>query len=127
MMMARPPLGLLVCGDNHLLLRGPLPDRVTAGRLVRLWMFPTIGTSINASGILGPWRISTREFREEIAWAVVWPSDTPAQPAVAQLLSEVAGRGIAICDAATGDWPGFHWEPPPAEPRPQGSGFPSSR
>ncbi|MCX6597124.1 MAG: hypothetical protein NTV70_12240 [Acidobacteria bacterium] len=110
-MTARPPLGLLVCGDNHLLLRGPLPDRATAGRLVRLWMFPTIQASVDRTGIQGTWRISTREFREEITWAVVWPSDTPAQPAVAQLLAEVAGRGIDLHDAAATEWTGVHWTP----------------
>ena len=111
MMTARPPLGLLVFGDNHLLLRGPLPDASTARRLVRFWMFPTIKAAVDHTGIHGAWRISSREFREEITWAVLVPSETPAQPAVAQLLSEIAGRGIAIHDASTQDWPGFHWAP----------------
>ncbi len=112
-MMARPPLGLLVCGDNHLLLRGPLPDRVTAGRLVRHWMFPAIQARVDRTGIQGVWRISSREFREEITWAVVWPSDTPVQPAVEQLLTEVAGRGIVIHDGAAGEWTGCNWTPAP--------------
>ena len=112
LMTARPPLGLLVCGDNHLLLRGPLPDRPTALRLVRTWMFPTIGAAVDLTGIQGHWRISTREFREEIAWAVVIPAGSALQPAVAQLLQEVAGRGVAVHDAATAEWPGLHWPGP---------------
>lgn len=43
------------------------------------------------------WRIVTRAFREDLEWAVVLRS-TAAGPqlAVAQLLAEVAARGVEI-------------------------------
>lgn len=42
------------------------------------------------------WSISTREFREDLEWAIVVPGDEKASPAVAVLLAELAARGVAI-------------------------------
>jgi hypothetical protein len=45
---------------------------------------------------LQQWTISTREFREDLVWAVVVPGDGEITPGVAQLLSEISARGIVI-------------------------------
>ena len=45
---------------------------------------------------LTPWRISTREFRENLEWAIVAPAKTEISSAVATLLSELSARGVAI-------------------------------
>jgi hypothetical protein len=44
------------------------------------------------------WRISTREFRENLEWAVIVPGDGETSPAVAQLLNELRARGITVHD-----------------------------
>jgi hypothetical protein len=87
-------VGILVHGDNHFIVRGPLPDRETALELARHWSLIQIGGTTPAA--LQPWSIVTREFRENLEWAVVVPDDEQASPAVAQLLAELAARGIAI-------------------------------
>ncbi len=87
-------VGILVHGDNHFIVRGPLPDRETALALVRHWSIIQIGAAAPAH--LHGWRISTREFRENLEWAVVAPSETAVSQAVAQLLAELSARGIAI-------------------------------
>jgi hypothetical protein len=87
-------VGILVHGDNHFIVRGPSPDRETALALVRQWSIIRIGARPPA-GLEG-WRISTREFREDLEWAVVVPGENLPSPAVAQLLEELAARGIGI-------------------------------
>jgi hypothetical protein len=87
-------LGILVHGDNHFIVRGPEPDRATALELVRHWSVIQIGAKTPAH--LEGWRISTREFREDLEWAIVVPGEHEASPAVAQLLEELRARGIAI-------------------------------
>jgi hypothetical protein len=42
------------------------------------------------------WRISTREFREALEWAMVVTSNEARSQAVAALLEELAARGVAI-------------------------------
>jgi hypothetical protein len=59
-------VGLLVHGDNHFVVRGPLPDRATALALVRYWSVIQIGGT--APRFLERWQISTREFRENLEW-----------------------------------------------------------
>ncbi len=86
-------LGILVHGDNHFIVRGPLPDRETALELVRHWSLIQIGAATPAA--LDKWHIVTREFRENLAWAVVIPGDGEISPAVTQLLEELSARGIA--------------------------------
>jgi hypothetical protein len=97
-------LGILVHGDNHFIVRGPLPCRRCALTLVRHWSVIQIGANTRAH--LERWRISTREFREDLQWAVVVAGATDFSPAVAQLLAELAARGVEIHDAAGEDWAG---------------------
>jgi hypothetical protein len=90
-------LGILVHGDNHFIVRGPRPDRETALALVRHWSLIRIGEKTPAS--LQAWRISTREFREDLEWAVVVGPDGSVTPAVAQLLGELRARGVVVLNA----------------------------
>jgi hypothetical protein len=95
-------VGILVHGDNHFIVRGPFPCRETALALVRHWSVIRIGASTPPA--LAGWRISTKEFRENLEWAVVVPGETAHSAAVVQLLDELRSRGITIHDAAAGDW-----------------------
>jgi len=87
-------VGILVHGDNHFIVRGPLPDRATALALVRHWSVIQIGAATPA--FLDQWSISSREFREDLAWAVVVPGEGKMSPAVSELLNELKARGISI-------------------------------
>lgn len=87
-------VGILVNGDNHFIVRGPLPDPVTALALVQHWSCIRIGATTPPA--LDRWTIVTREFRENLEWAVAVPGDNEISPAVAQLLAELAARGITI-------------------------------
>ena len=95
-------VGILVHGDNHFIVRGPLPCRETALALVRHWSVIRIGAATPPE--LRAWRISTKEFREDLEWAIVAPGDSAHSDAVAQLLGELRSRGVVIHDAAGGDW-----------------------
>ena len=95
-------VGILVLGNNHFIVRGPFPDRETALALARHWSLIQIGQTTPLS--LQPWSISTREFRENLAWAVVVPGEGQVTPAVAQLLEELSARGIAIHNSDSVDW-----------------------
>lgn len=87
-------IGILVCGNNHFIVSGPLPDRAAALTLARHWTIIQIGQAIPPS--LQGWSIVTRAFREDLTWAVVVPGDGDVAPAVAQLLQELSARGITI-------------------------------
>jgi len=87
-------LGILVHGDNHFIVRGPLPGSRTAQALARHWSLIQIGAATPLA--LNQWSISTREFRENLEWAVIVPGDGEISPAVATLLGELSARGIAI-------------------------------
>jgi hypothetical protein len=87
-------VGILVHGDNHFIVRGPLPDDATALALVQHWSLIQIGAATPAA--LQRWSISSREFREDLEWAVVVPGDSQIGGAVSQLLEELAARGITI-------------------------------
>ena len=89
-------VGILVHGDNHFIVRGPRPDGVTALALVRHWSLIQIGAKTPPS--LEQWSISSREFRENLQWAVVVPGDGEVSHAVLQLLDELRARGIRIYD-----------------------------
>jgi len=91
-------VGILVHGNNHFILRGPLPDRATALTLVRHWSLIQIGGT--TAPPIGTWRISSREFREDLQWAVIVPGAEEVSPAVRELLSELSARGIVIHDSA---------------------------
>src|ERR1700739_1031116 len=90
--------GILVMGDSHLIGRGPFPGRGTAVALARHWRPIHLGQTTPAA--LQRWSISTREFRENLEWAVVVPGDGEVSPAVRQLLEEVSVRGITIFDSS---------------------------
>jgi hypothetical protein len=87
-------IGILVYGDNHFIVRGPLPDRAAAMALARHWSVIQIGQT--APPHLQSWSIVTRAFREDLEWAVRVPGEGEVTPAVAQLLQELSARGIAI-------------------------------
>ena len=95
-------VGILVHGDNHFIVRGPVPRRAAALALALHWSVIRIGQTTPPE--LSYWRISTREFRENLEWAVVVRGEQPASPAVAGLLGELAERGIRIYDACLDDW-----------------------
>jgi hypothetical protein len=100
-------VGILVHGDNHFIVRGPLPDLDTALALARHWsIIPIVpaGQERETPWALRRWRISTREFRENLQWAVVVSGDGDMTPAVARLLSELSARGIAIHHTRDGSW-----------------------
>jgi hypothetical protein len=86
-------VGILVHGGNHFIVRGPMPDRATAIALARHWSIIQIEGTTPPD--LDRWRISSREFRENLAWAVIVPGDGEISPAVAELLGELSARGIA--------------------------------
>ena len=86
--------GILVHGDNHFIVRGPLPSRSTAIELARYWSLITIGSATPPR--LEKWTISTKEFRENLKWAVVLSVGTEVQPAVEQLLDELSARAVPI-------------------------------
>jgi hypothetical protein len=92
-------VGILVHGDNHLILRGPLPEREAAHALVRRWSLVQIGA---ATLHIDTWQVITREFRENLGWAVVVPGDTEISPAVTILLEELSTRGITIHEYRVG-------------------------
>jgi hypothetical protein len=87
-------LGILVHGDNHFIVRGPCPDASTARALARYWSVIEIGSVTPEH--LRPWQISTREFREDLQWAVDVPGEGETTPAVVQLLEELRERGIVV-------------------------------
>ena len=51
---------------------------------------------------LAAWTISTREFRENLEWAIVIAGEGDPSPAVSQLLDELRARGVEI-ETAHGD------------------------
>ncbi len=87
-------IGILVCGDNHFIVSGPVPDRASALALARHWSIIQIGRTTPPS--LQSWSIVTRAFREDLAWAVIVPGEGEITPAVAQLLEELSAKGIAL-------------------------------
>ena len=95
-------VGLLVLGDNHFIVRGPFPDRETALALARHWSLIQIGQT--TPNELQQWSISTREYRENLEWAVIVPGDGEITPGVAQLLEELSARGITIHNSGLSDW-----------------------
>jgi len=90
-------VGILVHGDNHFIVHGPLPDRETAIALVRHWSLIQVGATTPSS--LDGWSIVFREFRENLEWAVVVPGDGEISSAVTRLLEELSARGITIHNA----------------------------
>lgn len=94
--------GILVHGDNHFIVRGPLPDRATSLALVRHWSIIRIGST--TPEYLRAWTISTRELRENLQWAVVVAGESETSAAVVKLLGELKDRGITIHNSSTDEW-----------------------
>ena len=87
-------VGILIDGGNHFIVRGPRPTQAQVRALARFWSFIQIGRETPEE--LRAWRISTREFREELEWAItIAPAESPS-PAVALLLKELAARGVML-------------------------------
>jgi hypothetical protein len=87
-------VGILVHGNNHFVLSGPLPDEAAALALVRHWSILQIGEAKSSS--FGQWQIRSKEFRENLEWAVIVPGDRETSPGVAQLLGELSARRVTI-------------------------------
>ena len=87
-------VGILVHGDNHFILSGPDPDEASALALARHWSIIQIGDQKSLS--FDQWEIRTKEFRENLEWAVIVPGDGAISPAVSLLLAELSSRGIAV-------------------------------
>lgn len=106
-------LGILVHGSNHFIVRGPLPDATAARELVKRWEF--IQDLTRPAEAPPVWRISTRESRENIEWAIVLDNGEAHSGAVETLLAELAARGVLIhCGPGPFlprgvDWPGEPW------------------
>jgi hypothetical protein len=94
--------GILVIGNNHFIVRGPSPDREAALALARYWSLIQIGQTTPVD--LQQWSISTREFRENLEWAVIVPGDGELSSPVAQLLEELEARGIRIRNSGIDNW-----------------------
>jgi hypothetical protein len=95
-------LGILVHGNNHFIVRGPLPARSVALALARHWSLIQIDRKPPAD--LDQWSISSKEFREDLAWAVFVPGEGEISPAVSQLLRELSDRGIPLHDSRLECW-----------------------
>jgi len=95
-------LGILVCGNNHFIVRGPLPDREATLHLARHWNIIQIGRADPIA--LREWSIVTHAFREDLEWAAVVPGEGEIAPAVTQLLAELAARGIVIQNSSLHEW-----------------------
>ena len=95
-------VGILVHGNNHFILSGPLPDEATAMALVRYWSIIQIGEAKSSS--FGQWEIRSKEFRENLEWAVIVPGDRGVSPGLAQLLGELSARGVTIRKLSNGCW-----------------------
>jgi hypothetical protein len=95
-------VGILVHGNNHFILSGPLPDEATALALVRYWSIIQIGEAKSSS--FAQWEMRSREFRENLEWAVIVPGDREVSPGVAQLLGELSTRGVDIRRLPTSRW-----------------------
>lgn len=89
-------VGLLVFGDNHLVLRGPRPDRGQALALANHCSLVRIGAAM--PDFLTRWMIVTKWLRERLDWAVIAPGHGARSLAITQLLGEIAERGIPIDD-----------------------------
>ncbi len=87
-------VGILVHGDNHFIVNGPAPSPEQAMELATLWSLITIGSTTPEH--LRQWTISTKEFRENLKWAVVLKAASAPQPAVELLLAELEARAVPI-------------------------------
>jgi hypothetical protein len=91
-------VGILVHSNNHYILSGPQPTEAEALELARHWGVVRIGEPVSTA--FRAWEIRTKEFRENLQWAVVVPGERETSPEVSELLAELKSRGIIIrkCD-----------------------------
>jgi hypothetical protein len=68
--------------------------------LVRHWSIIQIGEAKSLS--FDQWEIKSKEFRENLEWAVIVPGEREVSPGVAQLLAELSARGVIIRRLPTG-------------------------
>jgi hypothetical protein len=94
-------VGILVHGNNHFMLSGPLPDEAAALALVRHVHRPNWRGEVV---VFRQWQITSKEFRENLEWAVIVPGDRETSPGVAQLLEELSARGVTIRRLCRGCW-----------------------
>jgi hypothetical protein len=87
-------VGILVHGENHFIVQGPLPAREVALELCRHWSIIQIGSTTPPE--LAQWLIVSKEFRENLEWAIVVPGDGDISDAVTKLLGELSARGVTI-------------------------------
>jgi hypothetical protein len=95
-------VGILVHGNNHFILSGPAPSEAEALALARHWSVIQIGQTKSAR--VDRWEIRAKEFRENLEWAVVVPGDREMSPGAAELLAELAARGIVAQRSPRGCW-----------------------
>jgi hypothetical protein len=95
-------VGILVHGNNHFILSGPRPDDAAALALARHWSIIQIG--VPKSQTLHQWQIRTKEFRENLEWAIIIPGDREISLGAAELLAELSARGVVIDRCDRGCW-----------------------
>lgn len=95
-------VGILVHGNNHFILSGPRPDDAAALALARHWSIIQIGAP--KSQTLDQWQIRTKEFRENLEWAIIIPGDREISLGAAELLAELSARGVVIGRCDRGCW-----------------------
>jgi hypothetical protein len=95
-------VGILVHGNNHFILGGPAPTEAEALALARYWSVVQIGGAKPSK--FERWEIRSKEFRENLVWAVIVPGDREISPGAAELLAELAARGIAAKRCSRGCW-----------------------
>ncbi|MEP7365245.1 MAG: hypothetical protein ABI972_18485 [Acidobacteriota bacterium] len=90
-------VGILVFGDNHLIVDGPRPDEEQARALARYWSVIEIGRVVPAE--MRGWSIVKKAFRENLEWAWVVPGEGGQTEAVGVLLKELQDRGVVVEEA----------------------------
>jgi len=89
-------VGILVHGNDHFILSGPEPNEAEVIALARHWSILQIGVETPLRH--EKWEIRTKEFRENLEWAVLARGDGEISSGVAQLLAELSARGVKIND-----------------------------
>ena len=90
----RRMVGILVHGENHFILKGPRPDAREAMEMARYWSETRIGEKKRWT--FGKWEVRSKEFRENLEWAVIVSGGTETSAGVRQLLAELEERGVPI-------------------------------
>jgi hypothetical protein len=70
--------------------------------LARHWSIIQIGAP--KSQTLHQWQIRTKEFRENLEWAIIIPGDREISLGAAELLAELSARGVVIDRCDRGCW-----------------------